>query len=84
MLSSIGQCNEMTIGGENDDVSKPEEICQEYEASVPNEQKMYYDVKTGKFQADISYENYSIKNKVTPMEVFMKWLKDKKTEDVIR
>ncbi len=37
-----------------------------------------------KFHADISYENYGIKNKVTPMEVFVKWLKNKKMECVIR
>jgi hypothetical protein len=39
---------------------------------------MRYDVKTGQYDADVSYEDYSIKDKVTPMQVFMKWLKEEK------
>lgn len=61
-----------------DDISKLEEICREYEAELPNELKMHYDVKTGKYEANVSYENYSIKDKVTPMQVFMKWLKEER------
>lgn len=66
----------MEVG--RDDISKLEEICHEYEAELPNEIKMHYDVKTGKFDAKVSYENYSIKDKVTPMQVFMKWMKEEK------
>ncbi len=61
-----------------DDISKLEEICGKYESKLPNEIKMHYDVKTGKYDADISYKEYSIKDKVTPMQVFMKWVKDEK------
>ena len=45
------------------DISKLEEVCKEFEAERPNELKMHYDVRTGKFDARVSYENYSIKNK---------------------
>lgn len=61
-----------------DDIFMLEEICRKYEVAIPNEIKMHYDVKTGKYDADVSYEDYSIKGKVTPMQVFMKWLKEEK------
>lgn len=72
-------CNDeefMQVG--RDDISRLEEICHEYEAAPPNEIRMHYDVKTGRYDADVSYEDYSIKDKVTPMQVFMKWLKEEK------
>ncbi len=72
-------CNDdefMQLG--RDDISRLEEICREYEVALPNEIRMHYDVKTGKYDAEISYEDYSIRNKVTPMQVFMKWLKQEK------
>ena len=74
-------CNddEFLQTGRND-ISRLEEICAEYEAALPNEIKMHYDVKTGEYDSDISYENYSIKNRVTPMQVFMSWLKEEKNK----
>ena len=60
------------------DITRLEDICREYEANTPNEIRMYYNAGTGEFHSDISYEDYSIKDKVTPMEVFMGWLKEEK------
>ena len=59
-----------------DDISKLEALCEKYEAPVPNEIKMQYNAKTGKFDAHMSYEDYSVKDKTTPMTVFMNWLKE--------
>ena len=72
-------CNdeELMEAGRND-ISKLEELCREYEAAAPNEIKMHYYVKTGKYDAEVAYEDYSIKDKVTPFQVFMKWLKEEK------
>ena len=66
-----------------DDISRLEEICREYEAEVPNELKMHYDANTGKYDADISYEDYSIKDKVTPMQVFMGWIREEKAKRTV-
>lgn len=75
----VTSCNdeELMETGRND-ISKLEEICSEYEAAVPNEIRMHYDVKNGKYDAEVSYEDYSIKDNVTPFQVFMKWLKEEK------
>lgn len=62
------------------DISKLERICSEYEAETPNEIKMHYDVSTGRFDAHISYENYSVKNKTTPMEVFLRWFREERSK----
>ena len=66
----------MQVG--RDDVTRLERVCQEFEAPTPNEIKMHYDVKTGEYDAAIAYEDYSVKNKTTPMEVFMTWLKEER------
>lgn len=56
-------------------ISELEHICREYEVETPNEIKIHYDVSSRKMDATISYEDYSIKDKVTPFEVFIKWYK---------
>ena len=66
-----------------DDISRLEEVCREYEAEVPNELKMHYDANTGKYDADISYEDYSIKDKVTPMQVFMGWIREERAKRTV-
>ena len=63
------------------DISKIEDVCREYDAPIPNELKLCYDVRTCKFDADISYEDYSVKGKVTPFEVFMTWLRKEKNDN---
>ncbi len=77
----VTSCNdeELMETGRND-ISKLEEICSEYEAAVPNEIRMHYDVKTGKYDAEVAYEDYSIKDKVTPFQVFMNWLKEERVK----
>ncbi|MBO4637066.1 MAG: hypothetical protein J5685_07960 [Clostridiales bacterium] len=71
--------DELLEAGRND-ISNLEKVCKEFEAEIPNELKMHYDVRTGKFDASVSYEDYSIKNKKTPMEVFMGWIKAERSK----
>ncbi len=66
--------DELLEVGRND-ISELEHICREYEVETPNEIKIHYDVSSRKMDATISYEDYSIKDKVTPFEVFIKWYK---------
>lgn len=66
----------MEVG--RDDISKLEEICREYDTATPNELKIHYDAISRKYDAVVSYEDYSVKDKVTPFQVFMKWLKEEK------
>ena len=79
-LPSTCSDDEFTDVGRND-ISKIEEVCREYDAQIPNELKLYYDVTTHKFHAEISYEDYSVKGKVTPFEVFMAWLRKEKNDN---
>lgn len=63
------------------DLGKIKELCKEYDMLVPTELKMYYDVKTGKYNADYQYtEVCSSKTGISAGEVFMNWINQKKQE----
>ncbi len=56
------------------DLEKIKKICEQNEIKTPTEIKMYYDVKTGKYNADYKYnEVCSDKTGISSGEVFMKW-----------
>ena len=56
------------------DLEKIKKICKQNEIQTPTEIKMYYDVKTGKYNADYKYnEVCSDKTGISSGEVFMKW-----------
>ncbi len=53
------------------DLEKIKDVCTNYEMPVPTEIKMYYDVKTGKFNADYKYEPVCIDKSAG--ELFDEW-----------
>lgn len=56
------------------DLGRIEELCKQNEINTPTEMKMYYDVKSGKYNADYKYDEVcSNKTGVSSGEVFMKW-----------
>lgn len=56
------------------DLEKIKKICEQNEIQTPTEIKMYYDVKTGKYNADYKYDEVcSDKTGMSSGEVFMKW-----------
>ncbi|EWM52146.1 hypothetical protein [Ruminococcus flavefaciens] len=63
-----------------DDISKIVDVCDKYEHKCPNELKLVYNVKTKKFDAELGYEDYSEKEKVTPFEVFLNWFRAEKAK----
>lgn len=66
----------MSVG--RDDIDKLRAVCEEYDQKCPNEIRMIYDVKTGKYDATLGYEDYSIKDKTTPMTEFLNWYRSEK------
>lgn len=56
------------------DLQKIKRICEQNETPTPTEIKMYYDVKTGKYNADYKYDEVcSAKIGISSGEVFMEW-----------
>lgn len=56
------------------DLEKIKKICEQNETQTPTEIKMYYDVKTGEYNADYKYnEVCSDKTGMSSGQVFMKW-----------
>ena len=63
------------------DLDKMKLVCNEYNMRVPTELKMYYDVNSGKYNADYKYEEVcSGKTGISAGEVFMNWINEKKQE----
>lgn len=63
------------------DLDKIKTLCNEYNMPVPTELKMYYDVKSGKYNADYEYKEIcSAKTGISSGEVFMNWFNEKKQE----
>ena len=79
-LGSEQQSDEFLETGRND-ISRLLDVCERYEHPCPNEMKLYYNVRTKRFNAKCGYEDYSVKNKVTPFEVFLAWLRSEKIND---
>lgn len=59
------------------DLEKLYDLCKQFETQRPTEMKMYYDVKTGKYNADYKYEEVCTANtQYSSGEVFMKWIEE--------
>ena len=64
------------------DLEKIISTCKSFNKPVPTEIKMYYDVATGKFNADYKYnEVCSSKTGVAAGEIFMDWLSQVKEKN---
>lgn len=61
------------------DLREIKKASEEYGIPYPREIKMWYDVRSGKFNADYRYEEVcSAKTGVAAEDVFMTWMKDEK------
>lgn len=56
------------------DLSKIKDLCKQNNMKVPTELKMYYNLQTGKYNADYEYDEIcSEKTGISAGEVFMQW-----------
>lgn len=60
------------------DLLKISRVCEKYNMPIPTEIKMYFDVKSGKFDAKYCYEEICSERDVS--EVFMDWVVEMKQE----
>lgn len=59
------------------DLEKVKNICINYDMPIPTEMKMYYDAKTGKYDAQYKYEEIcSEKTGKNAGEVFLDWVSE--------
>ena len=59
------------------DLEKIENLCRDYDKPIPTEIKMYYDARTGKYNAQYQYvEVCSAKTGKSSGEVFMEWISE--------
>lgn len=67
----------LRLGAE--DLQKIRILCEECSVEHPTEMKMYYNVKTKKYNADFKYEPVcTLENGVLEREVFENWIKEEK------
>ena len=60
-----------------EDLVKVDDICTKYNMRVPTEMKLYYDVKSGKFDAEYKYEEIcSAKTGKSAGELFIEWVSE--------
>ena len=60
-----------------EDLVKVDDICAKHNMPVPTEMKLYYDVKSGKFDAEYKYEEIcSAKTGKSAGEVFIEWVSE--------
>lgn len=63
------------------DLERIEELCDENDVDTPTEIKMYYDVKSGKFDADYAYdEKYSDSDTLMAEHIFEEWYNEIKSQ----
>ena len=59
------------------DLDEVKKVCQEYEAELPTEIKMYYNVETGKYNAEFKYITIcNAQTGVSAGDVFMNWMEE--------
>lgn len=59
------------------DIVKMDAICKKHNMPAPTELKLYYDVTTGKFNADYKYEEVcSAKTGIDSVDVFHEWMEE--------
>jgi len=63
------------------DLNEVKKLCKEYEAELPTEMKMHYNVETGKYNASYKYAAVcNAQTGVSAGEVFMNWMGEVKQE----
>ena len=61
------------------DLEKITSVCRKYNKPAPTEIKMYYDVNSGKYNAEYKYTKVcSAETGVSAGEIFMNWIKEAK------
>lgn len=64
-----------------EDLEKIESLCKQYNQDVPTQYKMIYYVETGKFDSQISYDNFfSHTEDKTSSDIFDEWFDEVKKE----
>ncbi|MGL6009614.1 MAG: hypothetical protein ACRC1D_09185 [Culicoidibacterales bacterium] len=59
------------------DIQRIKALCAEYNAPVPKEMKIFYDVNTGKYSVDYQYESVcSDETGITSGTTFMNWISE--------
>ena len=64
-----------------DDIERLIALCDKYQHPCPNEFKLVYDVKSKNFDSHYGYEDYSEKDEVDSVDVFLEWIKVVKKEN---
>lgn len=81
-LNQLGVSNKEAfqfLGYGIEDLESLNDICAKHNMPAPTEMKLYYDVTTGKFNADYKYEEVcSAKTGTCAAEVFMEWIAEVK------
>ncbi len=60
------------------DIARLIELCDKYQHPCPHEFKLTFEVKSSKFDSKYSYEDYSKKDEVDPIDVFLEWIAEEK------
>ena len=63
------------------ELEKIKRVCEENQRKIPTEIKMYYDVKTGRFDAEYKYDEECLQ-KMSSGEIFMKWYEEIKGNEM--
>ena len=62
-----------------EDIEKMDAICKKYNMPAPTELKLFYDVKSGKFNADYKYEGVCTEETgIDQDDVFLEWIAEVK------
>ena len=60
-----------------EDLGRLNAVCRKHNMPAPTELKLYYDVKSGKFNADYKYEEVcSEETEIDQEDVFMEWIEE--------
>ena len=67
-----------------EDLENIKAVCKKYRKPIPTEIKMYYDVNSGKYNANYKYnEVCSLRTGISAGEVFMNWISEIKQKNEI-
>lgn len=67
-----------------DDIQRLVDVCEAYRRPCPNEFKLVYDPASHSLDAQYGYEDYSVKNEVDSVDVFLDWIKEAKRDTQLR
>ena len=68
-----------------EDIERLNTVCKKYNMPAPTELKLYYDVKSGKFNADYKYEEVCSGNTdIDQDDIFLEWIAEVKAAQTNR